>query len=279
MSLHKSSMLVKMTIRQWDGFKKDRVVSERVDVEYQTRGSAGNYNKRLLDKSVLGPLQKVINRIRADHKFYTIPWCYDGVDLLPSKLFFEYTSVMRGHKDTFDTAVDNLVQQYPIYKANQVTNLGGMFNPEDYPHRDELKARFGLTFNYFPVPDEGHYVVDLEARDIAKLEAELVKTLSDTQKAALKGLYARVNDLVEHVHERLMDPENVFRDSMMNNLTMLTEVLPGLNIFGDETLNVVAKRIQEQVLFASSDRLREDPDLRKRVADSAYDISTLLKAP
>lgn len=219
MSLHKSSVLVKLTIQQWDGFKKDKRVSARVDEEFNTAGEAGNYNKRLLDKSVLKPIQKLSNKIRLEHARLTMPWCYDGVSLLPSKLYFEYTELMRSLTDLFTQSVDNLVQQYPIHKANQAKALGALFNPEDYPARDDLAHRFAVSYRFFPVPQSDHFIVDLETAEATKMKSALQQELVDTQAAALQSLYARVQDVVEHVYDRLSDPSNIFRDTLIENVT------------------------------------------------------------
>jgi hypothetical protein len=276
MSLQSASLLVKITVRQWDGFKKDRAVSAQVDTVFHTAGNAGNYNKRLLDKSVLAPIQRICNRVRYDHKFYTIPWCYDGVDLLPSKLYFEYTQVMRLHKDALSMEVDNLVRQYPIHKANQAQKLGTMYDPEDYPERSELRARFDLAFMFFPVPQEGHFVVDLEAREAEKIKKDLTRVLSEAQNDALKKLYARVVTLLEHLHERLADPANIFRDSLITNFVQLAEVLPGLNIFDDDKLAAAASAIQNLV-YVDAESLRTDPAMRAAVAAATFDIINKLK--
>jgi hypothetical protein len=269
-------MLVKLTVRQWDGFKKDRRVSAEIDTVFQTEGNAGNYNKRLLDKSVLSPIQRAIYRLRADHKFYTIPWCYDGVDLLPSKLYFDYTESIRKHKDLVGAAVDNLVQQYPVHRANQAKKLGNMFDPQDYPAQDELRTRFDVSTLFFPVPQEGHFVVDLEAKEAGKIKQDLTRILAEAQGTALTQLYTRVMSMLEHLHERLADPGNVFRDSLIENLASLAEVLPGLNIFEDERLAKAARAIND-VAYVNPAQLREDPELRARIAQRTQDIYNSLK--
>lgn len=277
MSLHQSSVLVKLTIQQWDSFKKDKRVSQRVDEEFNTAGGAGNYNKRLLDKSVLKPTQKIANKIRQEHARLTMPWCYDGVSLLPSKLYFEYTELMRNLTDLFYANRDNLVQQYPIHKANQAKLLGALFNPGDYPDRDELANSFSVSYKFFPVPQSDHFIVDLEAAEANKIKTALQQELVDTQAAALKSLYERVQTLVEHVHDRLSDPQNIFRDSLIKNVDQLVNVLPGLNMFNDPVLNRVCHELKNRVLIADAEDLRTDAATRKAVADSAYDIVALLK--
>lgn len=277
MSLHKSSVLVKLTIRNWNAFKRDRIVSERVDEQYRTAGDAGNYNKRLLGKDVLKPVTTILSKARTEHDRMTMPWCYDGVSLLPSQLYFQYTETMRRFSDLLAENLENLVQQYPVHKANRAAALNGMYNPEDYPSRDELRSRYSLSYRFFPVPQSDHFIVDVAAAEADKMKAALQRDLADTQSAALKDLYDRVIKLATHAHERLSDPQNVFRDSLVENLTQMVNVLPKLNVFNDPLLNRACEELKRNVLIADAADFRTDQAARKAAANSAFDVVALLK--
>lgn len=277
MSLATSCTLVKLTVKHWDGFKKDQRVSDRVDVDFRTAGGAGNYNKRLLSKAVLAPIHNLSSRIRTTHRDLTHPWLYDGVSLLPGKLFTTYTDALRALRDKFDSAVDNLVVQYPIYVSNQSKILGDLFDANDYPHQDDLKDRFSVTFDFFPVPQENHFVFESEQIEAEKLKRDLRASLQTAHDKALGSLYDRVYEMVDKVHERLSDPGNVFRDSLVENLHSLVGTLPGLNVFNDEKLERVCREIKDQLLITDAEGLREDKVLRAQVANSAFDIAALLR--
>ena len=277
MALHKSSMLVKLEISQWDGFKKDNRAAETVDQQFHTVGGVGNYNKRLLNKVSMAPVQSLVSKIRATHARFTMPWCYDGLALLPSKFFLEYTEAMRQLKDQFDAAVDNLITQYPIYKSDQAQALGNLYDSGDYPTSDELRRRFKISHRFFPVPQSDHFVVDLAAEDEAKLRHQLAQELQATQDQALKSLYDRISELASRIYDRLSDPKNVFRDSMIEAVTQLVAVLPALNIFKDPLLDELTADMRNKLMGHDPDQLRTDLALRAQVAQDAYDILIKLK--
>lgn len=276
MSLQKNAVLVKLTISQWDGFKKDARAANRVDQEFKTTGSSGNYNKRLLDKAVLHPIHSISGRIRAEHARLTLPWCYDGVAILPTKLFFTYTEIMRGLTDEFDTAVLNLIQQYPIHKASALLALGDLFNPDDYPDQDALLDRFQVSQRFFPVPESNHFIVDLEAEDSAKMKSTLEKELVATQGVAAEALYSRVREVADRIYERLIEPKAIFRDSLIENALKLTTILPGMNIFNDAFLAQLCSELELWVTQYPPDVLRTDPEIRQQVAEAAFDILVMI---
>jgi hypothetical protein len=273
MSLAKAGMLVKLTRNSWYGFSKDKAASEAAKAAAgATAADAGNFNKRLLPKEALKPVRNVENKIYTKHSDLTVPWYFNGVDFLPSKLFLFYTEAMRALKDEHTASVAVLVQQYPVYRANRAKELGTMFNVNDYPPVDVFRSSFNIDIKFMPVPEAGDFRIDLENEEIAKLQANLKADLTDAQRQAMHSVWTRIVTVLDHVYERLSDPERVFRDSLIDNALQLSELLSGLNITGDPRMEVVAKGISSDICKHSSDVLRTDPDIRMAVATTAQTL-------
>lgn len=279
MSLKNAAMLVKMTIKQWDPYARDDRATESVDVAFNTNGKSGNFNKKLLDRKILLPITTVLSEIRAEHNRMTMPWTYKGVSILPSSLFLEYTGKMRSLEPQLIDAVNNLGSQMPVHLANQRSVLGSLFNPDDYPSAEELTKAYGITHSFFPVPSTNHFVLDLEENEVLKIKQDLENNLKIASKEALSHLYSRVAKVVGAVHERLSDPENVFRACTFDNVRDLVEILPRLNVFEDENLNQICRDIKNNLLSVNPQVFRENLDVRKEVAQNAFDIIKLLNGP
>ena len=270
MSLAKAGMLVKLTRNSWYGFSKDKAASEAAKTAAgATALDAGSFNKRLLPKEALKPVRNVENKIYTKHSDLTVPWYFNGVDFLPSKLFLAYTEAMRALKDEHTGAVAVLVQQYPVYRANRAKELGTMFNTDDYPPPDVLRDSFNIDIRFMPVPEIGDFRIDIENEELAKLEASLKRDLTEAQRQAMHTVWTRIVTVLDHVYDRLSDPERVFRDSLIDNALQLSELLSGLNITGDPRMELVAKSIQTNLCEHSADTLRTDPDVRMAVAQLA----------
>jgi hypothetical protein len=276
MSIHRRAILTKLKIRQWDGFKKDTKVAEEVDSRYHTKGNAGNYNKRLFNKGVLQPMHRVANKLRTDHNKLTMPYSYEGVGILTKDIYFEYTAMFRAHKDTFDSAVASFITQYPIHKANQATQLGELYNPDDYPSQDELRSKFEMSIKFAPVPNENHFDTDFDAEDIKEIREGFADDFRSAQQEAVDALYERVRTTLTHIHDKLSDPENIFRNSTIDNMHGLIELLPKLNIFDDERLDMVHQEMVEQLSGYDPEDLRIDMAARRKAVTSSFDIINLL---
>jgi hypothetical protein len=270
MSLSKAGMLVKLTRNSWYGFSKDNSATEAAKTAAgATATDAGSFNKRLLPKEALKPVRNVENKIYSKHCELTVPWYFNGVDFLPSKLFLNYTEVMRALKDEHAVAVTALVAQYPVFRANRAKELGSMFKVEDYPPPDVLKASFNIDIKFMPVPDAADFRIDLEKEELEKLQKDLGRDLTNAQSQAMRTIWARVMETLDHVYDRLSDPERIFRDSLLDNALQLSELLPGFNITGDSRMDLVAKGISSDICKYSADTLRTDPDARLSVANAA----------
>ena len=78
---------------------------------------------------------------------------------------------------------------------------------------------------------------------------------------------------VERVGERLREDDEgkplVFRDSMIENIRNLVDIVPRLNIFGDDTLARLCEQVKDKIAGVEPDSLRPsrsfDPAARARV--------------
>ncbi|MDE0381956.1 MAG: hypothetical protein OXI20_22200, partial [Rhodospirillales bacterium] len=106
-------------------------------------------------------------------------------------------------------------------------------------------------------------------------ESQIEERLHD----AVGDLYRRLGEAVERVSERLREDDEgkplVFRDSMIGNIRELVDIVPRLNIFGDETLAQLCGQVKEKIAGVEPDALRPsksfDPVARasvKREADA-----------
>lgn len=276
MSIADAAVLVKLTIRQWDGFRKDKKISQFVDSEFQTNGEAGNYNTRLVDKATLKPVSKITSKTRVEHNKLTFPWCHDGLSVLPNKMYFKYGEMFRMYKDLFEQNVDNLCDQFPVIMANQQNRLGNLFDESLYPSVRELREKYSMTFNIFPIPQDSHFLIDLEEEEMTKVKNTMQEEIGLAQQAALETLYGRVHKVVQHMQARLADPNNFFKNSLVTNIEELVASLPALNMFDDPLIDKVHQELRTKLVNIDPNDLRKDLDYRKQVAQDAADIVSML---
>jgi len=222
----------------------------------------------------LKEIQVAVSAARTFHMEQTLPWGENGERLLPSRNYNDYSRRMRELKEDFDRAVDAFVTNYPevIFEAKRT--LGGLFRRGDYPDREEVRDKFAFRTVISPVPLADDFRVSLASDEVSAIQREIEQRLAQSNAAATADLWKRLYEVVEHMVERLSDPDAIFRDSLIGNMVKLTELLPKLNLYDDPRLETMRRRIEASLCSYSPDQLRKDKTVRKQAATDAWDVLT-----
>jgi len=271
-------MLVRLTISQWSARKFDRKVSDKVARDYGASSDAGRYSKVLIAEEAIQAIAKAANEARTYHYENTLPWRDDGARILPAAQFERYSKSLREFRAKFDQAVSDFVPRYSDYVEAAKGRLNGMFEPSDYPQSHELADRYSFETTIDPIPDAPDFRVALQAEDAAAIQASIEARNRVALDAAMRDVWTRLHDTVSRVAERLTDPDAIFRDSLIENLTGLVKVLPALNLTSDPGLTRLADEVQAKILRFAPDTLRAHKPTRAQVAEDASAILDAMKA-
>jgi hypothetical protein len=85
-------------------------------------------------------------------------------------------------------------------------------------------------------------------------------------------LWKRLREVVSHMVDRLNEPESRFHASLVTNVFDLVEILPRLNVQGDEDLNRFAEQIKQRLCTYSAQDLKKHDLLRATTAADAANI-------
>lgn len=279
-SLTERAMLIALNISQWAARKHDRKISDEVAKAHGARrdsSDVGRYNKVLIAKEHLKPIQDIVGSARKQHEFLTLPWSDEGSRILSAEGYLLYAEQFRVYKDKFQAAVSNFLDIYDSCLSEAQVRLNSMFRPEDYPTRTQLAAKFSFDTKVTPLPSaEDFRVTSLGQEDLHKIRREIEERVKTEIAAAAKDPWRRIYDAVTHVSARLKEydgkAKGSFRDSLIGNLRELVAVLPSLNITGDGGLSVMAERLDSDLCQWEAQALRESDSLREQVAASADSI-------
>lgn len=276
--LSEKAMLVSLSIGAWSGRKLDKEVTDHVQAEYQAEADAGKYNKQLVPKSSLDPVAKAITRAREYHRSQTLPWRDGGVRLLPSAHYMEYTSKIRQIFDDIDQEAEKFLAQYPQLVNDARYRLNGMFRASDYPTVESIRRRFYREIQVEPLPMAGDFRVDLSAEEVKTIQAEIEARTQAKVQEAMSDLWERLHEAVARMADRMADsptepgkPQR-FTSTVVTGLVDLVNLLPKLNITGDQRLENMRREVEAKLVRYSAEELREEPVYRAEVKKSADDI-------
>lgn len=271
MSIANTAMIVTLTVHCWTARKQDKKVAQEVDDRHGAK-NAGRFNKLLIDKAHIQPLQTLADAIRGEHYKMTLPWMDSGGRLLPSKLFMNWRDRMDTLREQYRVAVDTFIDRYEqelIPEARK--RLGTLYNPADYPRGEDIRVKFGVSHDFMPVPSAADFRVDISEDERARIQQEIAEKMAERQREAMADAWIRVRDCVTRIYDRTSAEKPVIHDSLMDNTQELLQLLPGLNVANDPGLSAVAQDIGKY-LIVDTIKLRNYADTRERIAAAAKEI-------
>jgi len=279
--LSERAMLARLSISQWSARKHDRSVTREVNESHGAAADAGRYNKRLLAREALAAIATIASSARTTHYQLTAPWQDDGARLLSAKLFPEYAKAMQGFRIEFESAVSQFVAGYPDYVNQARVSLNGLFDESDYPNPETIGGKFDFETQLFNVPDARDFRVDLADGQAADIRSQIETATNQALHVAMRDAWQRVADTVGHMSEKLRAyrpateterAQSTFKDSLVENVRALADLLPGLNIANDPALADVARKLRDGLSIYDAADLRESMNARETIIMRADDV-------
>jgi hypothetical protein len=272
-ALQERAMLVHLSLKHWSGSRNDKRVVAEVASAHRTNGrDIGRFSKNLIDPEALRPIKKLIGEARCDHYELTLPFDDDGYRLLPAAAYEGYCAVMRRHRARFEDRRAGLLDDYDRLILEAQHELGSLYDACDYPRRDQLAERFGFKTAFRPIPDGGHFVVEVAAEQKDAIDQDTHEAAERAMTEVWQRVHDRARKLTEGLRAYVDDQGEVqrnFRSSLIDNVVHLADLLPKLNFMGDPRLDQMARRLKDELGRYEAETLKEAPALRREVADKA----------
>jgi len=280
--LSRKALLVGVNISQWTARKLDRAITDKVNRQHGAADDAGRYNKLLIAGEHLAELNRLVSRARQLHYTMTQPWADEGLRILPNALYHKFAEEFRTMKREFADAADRFAAAYPGFIEERKAELNGLFNEADYPSAEKIRSKFELDLTILQFPDAVDFRSELDDDTVAEIKAQLQTTTASAVDGAMQHTVERIVEAVGHMAKRLAEyvpsqgkgspAENVFRDSLVENVRQLAELLPAFNLTGDERLAALTERIKTELCVEDAENLRKNDDVRDAVQKSADEI-------
>ncbi len=276
MKLNDRALLVSLSISQWTARKLDKRATKEVADNNRASTSAGRYNKSLLPlNDMLANVHQKTGVIREKFAKNTLPWGVDGTRILPSANYLQFMQDFRKEKAEWQYLVQTFLDNYEYLVAEAKRWLGDLYDEKDYPSKQAIENKFSMDMGIFPVPSND-FRVELSSDELTRIQEDLEARMTTVQQEAMNDCWHRLYKHVEHIAEKLSDPKNIFRDSMVENARETCDLLTRLNVADDPNLEAMRQQVEAKLLGHHPDTLRNDPDVRQDAAEEARKIMDLM---
>jgi hypothetical protein len=259
------AVISRLSIGLFSNSRQDSEITKQVRDLNKLHGlKPGKWIKYKLPEEALDPVRKVASDARTEHYRLTLPW-EEGYGLLPLPARQQYEAAMAARKEAFENAVEAFKENYPDWVEQAKTMHNGTFNASDYPPQSEVPSCFKWELVIYPLPQSSHFDSALRGLYGQALEDATARRVEE----AVKSTWDRLLGPVDRIAQKLADPEAVFRDSLIENVREIVDLIPVLNLTGNAQLVQAANSIKERFTRLNPETLRVNKVMRKSAADAA----------
>lgn len=270
MGLASKCMIIDVRISKWNGYKTDPKASRKLTDDANAEAGSAIVSKRVIPKEAFTEITTAYNALKAHRDKHTLPWSDKGPRIMTRNIYELFMSGYGELKREFDAAVDEFITvKYPPLRDKAAFRLGDLFNERDYPPPEELREKFRVDLDVDGITEPEDFRVALPEKELVQVKAAMEESLVRRLTAAMTDVWLQIARLLTHYIEKMSDPEEIFRDSTVNNLVELMNILPGLNIASNPKLREIRQRIMTTIGSYAPDDLRKNANLRATAAKEA----------
>jgi len=276
--LSEKAMIVRLATGSWSGRNTDKVATEELIEGKNAEKDAASVTKSLINKEHLKKIREIVSDMKKYHNEQSLPWDNNGGRLLPSTEFNAYTMKFRESQRELSSAVETFIQNYPSYISEAEGRLGDLFDIQDYPQAAEIEGKFTLVSAFEKVPEANDFRVDIPEHEQQKIRDQIEGRVEAKHADSMKRLWTRMFKAVEHMNERLSDSDAIFRNTLIENVEQLVEILPRLNVLEDPALIEMTEELRQSLCGYEPDDLRKNDVLRSELADKSKEVMEKIAA-
>tara|TARA_R100001377_G_scaffold70854_1_gene46369 strand:- start:128 stop:1003 length:876 start_codon:yes stop_codon:yes gene_type:complete len=279
-ALNEKAMLIKVELKKWGGTKTDKSLSEKIGNDSNTDASLYSVSKKLTKSKTLKEIKKIDGQIRTDciysgagYRGFCHAWDNNGNYLLPIDAKDRFEKRFSEYRDDREKLVKQFVSEYPEIIKSAEHEFGANFDSNDFPHETEIGEYFSCEVIKNVVPSTDDIRINLSKDEIDELKQNAKKQEEDRVEKITKDVTDKINGVLGHFSEKIKAGET-FRDSTLDKVMELCEVIPALNIGGDSKIHKAHQGLMDIFTGKNIDAqsLRDDKDKAKELADKSDEI-------
>jgi hypothetical protein len=264
---------------KFSGLGNSKKVSNS-QVECDADKSLIRVSKQLLDSPELETIRSLDGEIRRYLYDSCLPF-EAGIHLLPTALIETVEARLTDYQTQRRDLVSLFVSAYPRLCEDAARRLRGLYNPRDYPGREEIYNAFSMSWAYisFDAPQALAAIsTDIFNREREKIAARMEEAYDEARQV----LRETMAELVKHLRERLEAKTDGtakrLHASTIDSLKDFCRTFDFRNISNDAELAGLVSQTRELLEPVRVDSLRDSTRYRQEISAELSKIETAIDA-
>lgn len=267
------SLLVRFKVTLWTATARDQAATKQAGLD----GSGSYVMKQLVDKALINDIVAEARSIRREIERATLPWSDEGERLLPASMIESFRMLCVDLRIKYDGVVDRFVADYErARRAQKKKKLGSLYSDDDYPSADDVRAKFVLDVQYYPLPTGREFdALTIPRKQRDELRRGTAQATDDAIRRAERYFIDRLRDVADKIYDQIAHQKTKLRSGSYDLLRQLLEVAEPMNILQNKRLVAAAELLREGVADVDAFALRNDVRTQEdalRALEQAIDL-------
>lgn len=277
-TLSDRAIMVSLSMRTWTGVTADRGLAESTEEAAKAEAGTMTVIKELTPRQYLKPIKAAVRLARQEHLRMTVPGLHRGQHLLATAMFPEYTMLMGSLRDNFASCVNDFIDVYPSIIEAAPQRLGEAYRQTDFPSGESMRDFFGFDLQFSPVPKASDWRLDdLSQDDISKIKQDCQSEVEYMFNEATKEIFNRAKEVLGKFLAQAEHEDANIRKPTVENVKDMAQLVLKMNVTKDPELDRLGYEMIESFADHEAEELRNNGDLRKRIAAKTKELMTRIK--
>lgn len=218
-----SALVVSLSIGTWSASARDKRKGDELTMQAGAKSGVAKVRKDLMPGSKeLEAVKKIERQARLYVYDSTYIWNDDRDRLLPMARYTDFVATIGGPASRgqlqrdFDDAVDVFIAVYSQQQAEAQVSLGNLYNPDDYPSVHEVRAKFRFEVDYSPVPEAGHFLVDLQQQAKEELIEQFNRRANDRVRRSFAAVCEEFKETMVHLVSKVSSVDDTAQETRIH---------------------------------------------------------------
>lgn len=203
----------------------------------------------------------------------------NGIYLLPVGLIEDVDARLQRYRAERESLVEAFLAEYPRLVDAARDRLKALFDQSDYPSVSRVRGAFSVETQYLTLTTPGKLKGISQAlweREKAKAEAMWVEASVEIKNVLREAMAGLVDHMVGKLTSNPDGKRQVFRDTLIGNMSEFLDTFAQRNITDDGELTALVDKARMLLNGSDANILRSDDYLREKVQAGFSEIKTEL---
>ena len=269
MSISKRALLVKVRVGSLGMTKSDAGAVDDLAFRNGADKSRLHVTKKVLPE--LATLKSLGTRISNLVRRDSYPWEDSGLRIISVKAYRSLVDEVEKMADAYNQAAEKFcsISNYHRLMEQERVALGELFKEEDYPKPEDMRAKFFVKLDVFPVPDASDdWRLNVSEEAMREVKEAVSTSIKAGVQVALNAVATQFKGLTQSILDMFEDPDRRMTRSVVASTLQALEGLMKTSLIEDEEVDKCVDRLRS-TLEAMDDKglqhMKTNPFRREKV--------------